>query len=139
MQNMPRTPAVYNQKTKWRLNYEDHDVPSAEWAVNYKTARERQAQLEEKIKEDVAKRKMICTTYGQAHGKYRERLKVGAMGMVEETGSKFRLIHDGTHGILVNNRIKVRDQQPSPMIQDISVVLHQQETSRLKHISLVWD
>jgi len=25
MQNMPRTPAVYNQKTKWRLEYEDLD------------------------------------------------------------------------------------------------------------------
>lgn len=49
---------------------------------------------------------------------------------------KFRLIHDGTHYTLVNNTIRVRDQQRSPMIQDISAELHEQEESGLTDVTV---
>ena len=31
-QRMPRAPAIYKEKTKWRLPYEDVDTPATEWA-----------------------------------------------------------------------------------------------------------
>ena len=80
---MPRAPAIYKEKTKWRLPYEDVDTSATEWAANYQTARERQHNLEEKIKEDIEKGRMIKTTYGVAKEVYKDRLHIGALGLVE--------------------------------------------------------
>ena len=136
---MPRTPAVYEEKRKWRLSYESPDAPTVEWATNYKTAKERQSTLVRKIKEDVTSGRMVRTTYGKAKAEYKERLHIGALGLVEEGDDNFRLIHDGTHLILVNNKMRVRDQQPSPMIQDVAAEAQEQEESGLKHMAIVWD
>ena len=135
---MPRTPAIF-EKEKWRLDYEEPDVPAMEWAQNYKTAKERQALLEEKIADDLKSRKLVMMTYSEAKRTYGDRLHIGAMGLVEEGKDKFRLIHDGTHYTLVNNKIRVRDQQRSPMIQDISAELHEQEESGLTYVAVTWD
>ena len=139
MMQMPRTPAVFEAKRKWRLDYEASDAPAVEWAENYKTARERQDLLQEKIREDLKTGRMISTRYGATKARYGERLAIGAMGLVEEGSDKFRLIHDGTHGILVNNRIRVRDQLSSPMIQDLATELEEQEDTGRKYISVTWD
>ena len=81
---MPRTPAVFEAKTKWRLKYEHPDSPSVEWAENYRTARERIDLLQEKISDDLKTGRMVRMTYGEAKKKYGERLHIGAMGLVEE-------------------------------------------------------
>ena len=35
---IPRTPAVFNQKEKWRLPYEDAAIQHQSWVPNYKSA-----------------------------------------------------------------------------------------------------
>ena len=106
------------------------------WAENYRTARERLDLLQDKINEDLKSGKMIRSRYDEAKERYGERLAIGAMGLVEEGSDKLRLIHDGTHGILVNNRIRVRDELSSPMIQDISTELQEQEETGKKYVSV---
>ncbi len=111
---MPRAPAIYREKDRWRIKYVDHSTAAKSWAPNYKTARERLEVIEAKISEDIAEGRMIRTSYAEAKTKYGENL------LVEEGQEKFRLIHDGTHKVLINNRIRARDKLPSPIVYDIA-------------------
>ena len=48
------------------------------------------------------------------------------------------MIHDGTHKVFVNNKVRTRDQKPSPLIQDIAAETAEVEESGVPSISLVW-
>ena len=135
---MPRTPAVYEEKSRWRLNYDEEDN-EVDWASNYKTARERREVLEEKVEADVALGRMKKMTMREARERYGERLMIGAIGLVEEGGNKFRLIHDGTKNVKVNLRIRCRDHIPGPLVNDIAAEMAEVEESRMPHLALVWD
>ena len=74
---MPRTPAVFNAKAKWRLKYELGDTPADAWAPNYKTAREKASFLRSKIQEDLTSGRMIKMSHKEAKDKYGERLFLG--------------------------------------------------------------
>ena len=136
---IPRAPAIFEQKVKWRLPYEDDEMQNQAWVTNYGSARERNEALSAKIKEDLISGRMIRTTYGAARRTYGEKLLIGALGMIEEGPETFRLIHDGTHRILMNNRVRVLDQVSSPMINDLAAEAAEIEEDRKQHLGLVWD
>ena len=136
---MPRTPAVFEQKTRWRLDYETEEEQTLEWAKKYRTAREKQELLEEKIEKVVQPGRLRRMSMKGAKSKYGDRLRVGALGLVEEGADKFRLIHDGTRKVGVNLRIRARDHIPSPLVSDISAEMAEVKDRRLPHIALVWD
>ena len=50
---MPRPPAVFEVKKKWRLGYEAPDNHSAEWSKNYKTTEENIKAVTAKVTEDL--------------------------------------------------------------------------------------
>ncbi len=64
---------------------------------------------------------------------------IGALGLVDEGKEKFRLIHDGTHRVLIKNHMRTLDHLPSPMVSDISAETVEVEEQREAHIALVWD
>ncbi len=76
---MPRTPAIYEEKERWRIKYVDQTTAANSWAPNYKTARDRLGALEKKIEEDMADGKRIMMPYGAANQKYGDRLLLGSM------------------------------------------------------------
>ena len=115
---------------------EDHSV---EWVKKYSTAEENLLAVKTKIKEDLLEKRMVLMTYAQAKSLYGDRLNIGALGLVDEGGDKFRLIHDGTHLILVNNRIRPRDLVSSPTIQDIATEMSEIQNTKSSHIAVVWD
>ena len=63
---MPRTPAVFEAKKKWRLGYEAPDNHSEEWVKNYKTAEENMKAVKEKVTEDLKEKRMILMSYAEA-------------------------------------------------------------------------
>jgi hypothetical protein len=136
---MPRTPAIYPKKDKWRIKYVDAETVEDQWAPNYRTARERLEVLESKVQEDVAEGRMKKMTFQEAKRIYGQDLLIGAMGLVDEGKEKFRLIHDGTHRVLINNRIRTLDHLPSPMVSDISAEMAEVEETGEAHLALVWD
>ena len=69
-QRMPRTPAVFAAKEKWRLKFETDTVATEECSPNYSSARERQKVLEEKIVADVKAKRMVEMDYGTAKQKF---------------------------------------------------------------------
>ena len=139
MKKIPRTPAVFEQKEKWRLPYEKAETTHQSWVPNYKSATEQMVALKKKIAEDVIAGRMIRMTYGEAKRRFGDKVLLGALGLVEEGPEKFRLVHDGTHLILMNNRIRVLDKVSSPMVNDLAAELAEIEEERMRHLGLTWD
>lgn len=83
LQRMPRTPAVFNKKERWRLHYEDPGVPADPGAPNYKTARERAGCLEKKNAEDIGCGRMQGLSHKTAKERLEDRLLFGALGVIE--------------------------------------------------------
>ena len=50
-----------------------------------------------------------------------------------------RVLFDGTHGISVNSRIRVRDQEPSPIAADIKWILREKRRAGLSTFALTAD
>ena len=71
----------------------------------------------------------------QVQEEFGQRLHIGSLGMVEEGVDKFRLIHDGTHQVLVNSRIRPRDHVPNPTVMDLAAEMAELEAT----VGLVWD
>ena len=128
---LPGTPAVYRRKVKLRL--EEQKRPSAEqwdvssvWRDNYANAKLHADDIEKQVEEHVARGLAIKLTAEEAAKKC-ARLSVNSLGAVEkgdQQGSLFgvRIVMDGTHGVQVNKRIRVRDQDLCPIAVDVKRV-----------------
>ena len=134
----PYTRGIRDEE-KWRLDYEPPGKVWEDWATNYKTAVEHAKALKEKIAEDLKSGRLIKMSFAEAKAKYGDKLLIGALGMVDEGNDRYRLIHDGTHRILVNNRIRPRDLVAFPLIQDIAVELAEIQDTKTSHICFIWD
>ena len=78
-------------------------------------------------------------TYSEARRRFGDKVLIGALGLVEEGPENFRLVHDGTHLTLMNNRVRVLDQVSSPMVNDLAAELAEIEEERMEHLGLSWD
>lgn len=117
---MERTPALFEEKTKWTLPYDDTEIVEA-WEPDYRSATS--DVLEAKLAEARFEGKVIDCTVKVARETYGSRLAVGALGLVQEGQDKWRLVWDGTHGIGVNTRTKQLDRVPHPSVSDIAAVM----------------
>ena len=62
----------------------------------------------------------------EAKKEFGDRLHIAALGVVVEK-DKFRVAHDGTHRVLVNHRIRVRDQARSPTAGEIRTLMRERQ------------
>ena len=92
---MPRTPAVFQEKKKWRLGYVPPEDHSVEWVKKYKTAEENLKAVKAKFTEDLLEKRMVLMSYAQAKALYGDRLHVGALGLVDEGGTSTGLSTTG--------------------------------------------
>ena len=79
--------------------------------LNYRFAELNATQLEEKFREDERAGLMLCTTESEARRKYGEdAVLIAAMGAVTKANGDVRPLHDGTHGVNLNNSIRILDK-----------------------------
>ena len=117
---MPRTPAVYDPKVKWALD--DLGVETEREVENYRSTEGYEERIKELFEEEAGLGWMVEMTDEQARELYGDKLHVAALGVVVEQ-EKFRVVHDGTHGVGVNHRIRVRDQVRSPTAGEAKTLL----------------
>eukprot|EP00438_Fugacium_kawagutii_P024076 Skav212939 [mRNA] locus=scaffold374:464240:467185:- [translate_table: standard] len=144
-ETMPRVPKVFEEKTKWNLDFTDEDFRDV-LAENYKSAEENSADIRRQVLEEVERGSIIKMALKDAETTYKGRLAVAALGAVpKELGSTtVRVVHDGSYSVDVNHRIKVLDRMRFPMIDDASGVLrHLKEENRKRggtsRFSLLYD
>ena len=136
---MPRVPAVYPRKRKWRLKEQQeaevHHWFDPVWGAdnqNYSSAAELAEAVEEQLELSVQKRQAFRLTEDEAPKKYGRKLVIASLGAQVKSGTKeagdltIRLLFDGTHGVPINKGIRVRDQDRGPAAPDIKRVLIQQ-------------
>ena len=134
---MPRVPAVYPRKRRWRLREQENpDAHLMYWGQgadnnNYASAKEFPETVEEQLEQSVHKGQALRLTESEARRKYGNRLVVASLGAQWKSGAKesgdlvVRLLFDGTHGVPVNSSIRVRDQDKGPAAPDVKRVLRQ--------------
>ena len=137
-EEMPRNPAVYEEKVKWTVEQTEEDFHDV-FADNYVSAEENAADIARQVLEEVEKGTILRLPESEARRRFAGRLAVAALGAVpKELGtSRVRLIHDGTYSVDVNKRIRVRDRMRFPLIDDAAAVLRQVEAEKLENNEVV--
>ena len=147
---MPRTPAVFDKKTKWKLK-EQELLESAEgflshsggWRDNYVSAKDHLAAVERAL-ENAPPSEVLQLPEHVARARYGSALEVASFGALvkgekEDGDVELRLLHDATHGVQVNKRIRLRDQERLPSAPDLKRVLRQMATLGLLFFALALD
>jgi hypothetical protein len=113
---LPRTPAVFERKAKWRK------YPPAEdnWDMgNYQSALGIGPVLQAQFEEEAALGLMYETSLDDAVSSFPgDRLRVAALGAIEKGDDTWRIVHDATHGVGVNALVVPRDQLRMPSAGD---------------------
>ena len=85
------------------------------------------ADIKRQINEELERGAVVAMSRKEAEQKFGSRLAVASLGAVpKEVGSAaVRIIHDATHKVEVNNRIRVQDRLRFPTIDDLEAVLRE--------------
>lgn len=121
---LPRTPALYERKQKWRKL----DESLLDWDMgNYVSAsgEEMSAVLTKQFEEEESLGMMFQVSLAQAKALYPEpgTLRIAAQAAIQKADDSFRILHDGTHGVQVNNETKVRDRMRMPSAGDARSIM----------------
>jgi len=136
---LPRTPAVYEEQTSWRL--QDDPLASVScWASNYGSALEFQSHIREHFAEEVAEGLMEQVDRESATSRFGKHLSVAALAvLVDEVTDKKRIIHDGSNKVRVNHRIKSLDKIRMPGPKEKFALLKSLEDHRDIAIAVLGD
>ena len=124
---LPRVPAVFEERTHFR-SYDDPGIISDK--DKYSSAKEHGSELLLQFKEEIELGAMITMDEDDARKIYGDRFLIAALGAIEKGDGSFRVIHDGTHSVGVNPRIKILDQQRCPTAAELCVALRSLPSGR---------
>ncbi len=144
---LPRTPAVYDRKRKWSLeDQQDADrwstpLEDLPWRDNYSSVRPHKDELKRQLDELVAAglHLRLSPSDFKARWPHGTVASLGAVTSLKDGEVSVRLVFDGTHGVDVNRRIHVRDQERPPSALDAKAYLAAQSKRRRVTIGLAAD
>ena len=146
---LPRLPALYKRKTRWSLEAQwvpEKEEPSTGevWLANYRSTANFLPQLRKALQADVDGGLIEKLTSTEARRRYGSKLRVGSLGALfknfdAEGVPVVRVVQDGTRGVDVNSRIRVRDQDVGPLPQDIKRVTRAQADAGSEFSGLIVD
>ena len=112
---LPRTPHVFEEQTKWPLDREPWE-PGLVWVPNYGSTQDHRDFAKDKFEEEVREGMMEKMSMEAFVDRYGENRAIAALAVIveDEDKGKKRLIHDATHGVRVNHRIRCRDKIRAP-------------------------
>ncbi|CAE7247092.1 unnamed protein product [Symbiodinium sp. CCMP2456] len=98
---------------------------------NYTSAKLTVQELELKFREEEKLGRMYPTTFATLAAEHGEgRVRVAAMGAVAKPDGTVRPLHDGTHGVRVNNGIHLVNQTATPGPAEVAHVVSSAKRSR---------
>ena len=112
---LPRTPAAFERQVSWSLK-DDPTVECVLEKANYPSAGEHEAHLRNHLEAEVQEglvEKMPLAEFRERYGSDRAIAALAVLVEDEVTGKK-RVIHDGSHDVRVNHRIKCLDKLRMP-------------------------
>ena len=130
-------PQVFGLKEHWRkLDESEPDFDRA----NYKSADMSSTQLLAKFREEEKLGRMRPTTMGALREEYpADKIRVASMGAIEKPDGSVRPIHDGTHGVLVNNGIRLLNHVSVPGPAEMAFAVRQAGAQRETPLAVAAD
>ncbi|CAE8676182.1 unnamed protein product, partial [Polarella glacialis] len=118
---LPRVPAVFDKKERWRKYPEEEGEPGD--GDNYVSARDNLDSIKKQFEEERALGAMREVLEVEARKEYGSNLLIAPIGAIEKADASFRVIHDGTHKVKNNPRIRARDQHKCPGTGELKTVM----------------
>ena len=120
---LPRTPAIFERKTSWALKPLSGEVAS-QWQGNYISAIDHYEQVRRQFEAEERRGFMGRLSLEDALARWGCRLRLAALAAIEKKDSvDVRVVYDGTHGVLTNFGIRVRDHVRNPTAVDVKAWL----------------
>ena len=140
LEPLPRTPHVFEEQLKWPLENAPWEASLA-WVPNYASVEEHLAFAREKFEEDVEEGLMAKMTLREFKERYGENRAIASLAVIveDELKDKKRIIHDATHGVRVNHRIKCRDKIRAPGAREKKQLLREMIEEDTVAFSVVGD
>ncbi len=140
---LPRTPAVFARKRRWRLagqgdptfdTVAERLLLGSTWRENYEAAIVHQHAILEQLQDAVDRGLALRLSVAEAAQQFPDLTvnSLNAVAKLDDSGavSSVRLVLDGTHGVVVNRAITQRDQDRCPVAGDVRRVQREQSLSR---------
>ena len=111
--------------------------PGLQWVPNYSSVEENVEFAKAKFEEDAAEGMMIKMSLRDFKARYGEHRAIAALAVIveDETVGKKRMIHDATHGVRVNHRIRCRDKIRAPGAKEKKQLLREMMEAKLPGLS----
>ena len=140
LEQLPRTPHVFEEQLKWPLENAPWEASLA-WVPNYSSVEEHLAFAKEKFDEDVEEGLMARMTLREFKERYGENSAIASLAIIveDELKDKKRIIHDATHGVRLNHRIKCRDKIRAPGAREKKQLLREMIDEKRVAFSVVGD
>ena len=147
---MPRLPALYKQKKRWRtpeqadpLDYlECSQEAGVTWRRDYSSLDQWKDKALEVLHDHAARGQVLILPEHEARRKYPD-LVVASFGAIRKDKPNgevtARVLFDGTHGLSVNRRTRIRDQERSPIASDLKRALRERARRGERTIALSAD
>jgi len=107
-----------------------------EWGRNYISASQSVPAVRKQFEEEAALGMMIRLPLEGAKAEWADNLHVAPLAALAKSDDSFRILHDGTHGVKVNPRIRVRDQIRMPSVAEQKFILKDVSDTELSRFAL---
>ncbi|CAE7367716.1 unnamed protein product [Symbiodinium natans] len=112
------TPQVYRRRMK------DQKYDESEWEPemrNYRDGPGVEKALQAAFEKEELAGRMFPLSMSEARRRYPgDALRVAAQAVIPKPDNDFRVVHDGTHGVQVNNDVIMRDRLESPGAREVA-------------------
>ena len=147
---LPRLPALYLPKKKWRLPQQmdpsDYVEPEADadtvWRQNYSTLAEHADKVIEVMEDQASRGQVLKLTTQEARQRF-PNVTIASLGAnrKDKPGGvvSARVLFDGTNGIAVNSRTRIRDQERAPVAADLKRSMREKASRGLRTFALTAD
>ena len=148
---MPRLPALYRPKKRWRLAsqadpkayLEEEDYsPETAWRRNYATVQPLVKEVYDDLDDQTRRGMLIRLPEQVAKARY-PNLVVASLGANRKDRPNgevtARVLHDGTNGLAVNTKTRLRDQERSPIAADIKRAMREKDRRGFHTFALTAD
>ena len=147
---LPRLPALYPAKRKWRLPEQSNPLDHMEgdaggesaWRRNHTSLQELSDKVVDVLEDQARRGQVLKFTEPEARARFPNLVvaSLGAKWKDKPNGTvTARVLFDGTHGISVNKRTRIRDQERAPIAADLKRSMREKAREGLTTFALTAD
>ena len=139
LSRMPRTPRAFEEQTSWRLE-DDPSITAIPVSANYSSVTEHENWVRQHLEEEVKEGLMEKLPVKELEERFGKNVAIASLAVIHDPVSdKRRLVHDATHKVRINHKIRCQDKLRMPGPREKFFLLQQYRENKLVPFSLIAD